>query len=117
MTVEEVSANMEKMLLEIKGELAAQKEQIKGALRRIDEQAKLTESVHELALSVQAFAVKQDALSEKVADTNKKLDVVSTDVEELKQKPAKRWDESVKVIIGVVITAVATYFITMLGLK
>lgn len=110
MTAEEVSEKMERMIVEVKQELAAQKEQIKGVVKRVDEQAKLTESVHELAGSVMLLAQKQE-------HTVEKLNAVSKDVEELKQKPVKRMDDVWKVVITVVVTAAITLVLTQIGLK
>ena len=104
-------------LFEIKQELARHSEQISGALHRIDEQTKLTESVHELAASVKLLTSEQKHILEKVNETNQKLDGVSNDVEELKAKPAKRWDSATTVIITAVITAIITFVLTQIGLK
>lgn len=110
MTGEEAMQSMENALIQIKEELAAQKEQIKGALRRIDEQAKLTESVHELAMSVKLIANDQKS-------TNQKIDDIAEDVEELKQRPMKRMDDVTKVVISVIVTAIVTFALTQIGLK
>lgn len=110
MTIEEVSGKMDQMLMGIREELAAQKEQIKGALKRIDEQAKLTESVHELATSIKIMANEQKTLTEKVSN-------LTGDVDALKQKPAKRYDDVVKLIITAIVTAGITLVLTQIGLK
>lgn len=91
-------------------EQAAMKEQIKALSNEFREQKKLTESVHTLALTVRDLTNEQKTLSSSVATVKK-------DVDELKEKPAKRWESVVTVIITAIVTATITYFLTQTGLK
>ena len=97
-------------------------------MKRIDEQAKLTETVHKLASSIDVLVTKLEATDKKIdennqkgeastAGINKKIDKLTTDIDEIKQKPAKKWDETIKIIISVVVTAVVTFVLVRLGLK
>ena len=45
------------------------------------------------------------------------MDKLTHEVEEIKEKPAKRWDSVTTVIITAVVTAVITYILTQLGLR
>ena len=108
---------MHEELKEINTTLATHSEQIKAALKRIDEQAQLTETVHKLATSIELLVAKQEITTEKVAETNKKLESITHDVEDIKQKPAKKWDESVKAILLGLIAGVVAYFLSKIGLK
>lgn len=90
--------------------LAAQKEQIKTLYARVDEQKTLTESVHKLAISLERLTSAQKSTADKVDD-------LTSDVEELKTKPAKRWDSATTVVITAIITAVITFIFTKVGLK
>lgn len=45
-----------------------------------------------------------------------KVDDLSKDVEELKSKPAKKWESAVEKIIGIVIAAVVGYILANVGL-
>ena len=101
---------MEQTLISIERRLAAQEEQIKGALKRIDEQSALTESVHKLATSVELLTQKQTTIGEKV-------DLISKDVEDLKQKPVKKWDDIVKTVVTVLLTAGITFILARVGIK
>lgn len=94
----------------IREALARQSEQIKTIFNRLDENAKLTESVHKLATSVELLASSQK-------QTEKKVDALSDDVEEIRTKPAKRMDGVTSVIVTAVITAIITFVLTHLGLK
>lgn len=100
----------EQILLELQREQARLGEQIKGALKRIDEQKELTESVHKLATSVELLAASQKAMEHKVDD-------LAGDVDEMKQKPAKKWDNAVELVFTMILTAVVTFFLTRIGLK
>lgn len=91
-------------------ELSKHGEQIKQIYKRMDEQDKLVESVHRLSLTLERLTMAQQA-------TEKKVDGLTNDVEELKAKPAKRWDGAVTTLITVLLTAAATYALTMLGFK
>ncbi len=91
-------------------ELATQREQIKTLFTRVDEQKTLTESVHKLALSLERLTSAQKSTADKVDD-------LTSDVEELKTKPAKRWDSATTVVITAIITAMITFIFTKVGLK
>lgn len=92
------------MVTRMQSSMATMGEQIKGALRRIDEQKQLTDSVHSLALSVKELVLAQ----QHTADAVKKLEA---DVGALKERPAKRWESVVGAIItGAVGIAVGYFF-------
>ena len=115
--VKETLAQHGSQLTAIEKTMVKQEERITSALKRIDEQTKLTESIHELATSVKVLTVEQKSMMEKIDSTNKKIESVSNDVEELKQKPAKRWDGVVTVIISGIIGGLLTFLLMKLGLK
>ena len=98
------------LLREIREEQIAQREQIKTLFKQQADIKELTEIVHKLATSVQLMSQKQGNIEDK-------LDSINGDVEEIKSKPAKRWDNVVTVIITAIVTAVITYALTKAGLK
>ena len=83
---------------EIGTALARQEEQIKGLARRMDNLEKLTESVNTLAKSVERLTVQQ-------AQTDTQITTLTGDVNELKDKPGKRWDLVVTALITAIISA------------
>lgn len=101
---------LQKMLQSIATEQVRMGEQIKTLFNQQEETKRLAESVHELATSVKLLASAQKS-------TEKKVDDLTGDVEEIKTKPAKRWDGAVTVIITVIVTAVITFALTKIGLK
>lgn len=70
---------------EVLQEQARIREEIKGLSRRVDEQGALVRSVYELATSVKLLTRAQE-------NTERKVDRLACDVEEIKLKPAKRYD-------------------------
>lgn len=106
MTNEELT----KKTIELDERVTRHTEQIKTAFNRIDEVKSLAESVHKLATTVEILAHEQK-------DTNNKVDKLTSDVEEIKEKPAKRWDSVAKVIITAIATAIVTLILTQIGLK
>ena len=97
--------------------LSTHTEQIKGALKRIDEQAKLTETVHNLATSIQLLVAKQEVTTEAVTETNRRLQSIINDVDELKQKPAKKWEESVRTVVLGILAGLVAFLLSKFGLK
>lgn len=75
----------EKQTAEVLASIRGLEEQVKTLFRQQEEQRKLTDSVHQLALSVRELTVKQTSIGTDVAGLRK-------DVDEIKGKPAKRWD-------------------------
>lgn len=91
-------------------DMARVDEQIKTLFKQQAEIKALTETVQKLAISIE-----RQGLSLKTTD--EKLDGVKSDVDELKAKPAKRWETAVGVVLSVIITALVTYALTTAGLK
>ena len=84
--------------------IVRQEEQIKGLCRRMDNLEKLTESVNSLALSVERLTNQQ-------ATTESQITTLTGDVNELKEKPGKRWDLVVTALITAIISAGITLLI------
>lgn len=91
-------------------DMARVDEQIKTLFKQQAEIKALTETVQKLAMSIE-----RQGLSLKTTD--EKLDGVKQDVDEMKSKPAKRWDSLISIAISVVVTALITYVLTITGLK
>ena len=65
--------------------------------------------LHDLAKSVAVMA-------EQMKNMNKNVTALTSDVEEMKEKPAKRWDSLVENILWGVVGAVLAYFLSKIGL-
>ena len=106
MTNEELTSRY----MELDERVTRHTEQIKTAFNQITELKALAESVKDLALSVQLMAHEQK-------DIGKKVDGLVTDLEEIKEKPGKRWDTIVTVALTAIVTAVVTFALTQTGLR
>lgn len=98
------------LLREIREEQIAQREQIKTLFKQQADIKELTENVHKLATSVELMSQTQTNIGVTVNS-------IIGDLEEIKSKPAKRWDNVVSIIITVIVTAIVTYALTKAGLK
>ena len=100
---------LEREMAEIKAKQAAADEQHKTIFQRLDKQDKMIESVHKLATSVEKLAMKQDAMETKLGN-------LCTDMDELKSKPAKRWESIVEKVIFTVVGALVAYVLARMGI-
>lgn len=105
MTTEELTGKV----FELDERVTRHTEQIKTCFSQIGEIRDLTASVHKLATSVEVIGIEQK-------NANCKLDRLAIDVEDIKEKPARRWDTVVSVAVTVVVTALVTYALTRIGL-
>lgn len=94
---------------EIAGRLSAVEQRSKSNSHRLDALERHTEAVNTLATSVAVMA-------EKVEATGEKVDGLCADVQEIKQKPAKRWETVTAQVISILVAAVLGYIIARLGL-
>ena len=93
---------LERVISTLRAQAAAMRRDIKTAFRRIGEQTKLTDSVHELALSVRDLANNQEHTRQDVAR-------ISRDVDELKGRSGKRWETAVMELVKYAVLAAAGY--------
>lgn len=101
--------DIERAVYELQRKFAAAEEQHKTLFRRIEKAEELNESVHSLALSVQK-------LTDSLTTTNKTVTDLCTDVDELKAKPAKKWETVTADIIKIVVAAVLGFLLAKIGL-
>ena len=100
---------IEREMADLKAKQAAADEQHKTIFQRLDKQDKMIESVRMLATSVEKLAMKQDTMETKLGD-------LCTDVDEIKSKPAKRWEGMVEKAIFTVVGAFVAYVLARLGI-
>lgn len=105
MTNEELT----KSYVELDERVTRHTEQIKSCFNQIGETKAIAESVHKLATTVEILVREQK-------DTNKKVDKVINDVEEIKEKPAHHWNTLITVILTAVVSGFVTYVFTRLGM-
>lgn len=84
-------------------------EQIKTLFANQNQLQKLVDSVNALAVSVKELALKQEAIS---SDVNG----LRTDVDEIKSKPGKKWEDITGKIIWAVLAAAIGVILGKFGL-
>lgn len=98
----------ERELNEIRAKQAAAEERHKTLFNRLERQEKMLDTVHKLALSVNELANKLGAMQEKVTG-------LCDDVEEIKEKPARRWDGLIEKALLTFVGALVSYILSKLG--
>lgn len=89
--------DLEQRVNELEKTQAAAEEQHKTLFRRVS-------NLEEEQKTMNAFAVSLEKLANAVGSTEKKVDGLCKDVDELKAKPAKKWEtlamDALKVVVG-----------------
>lgn len=95
-------------------DIAQLKADVVSAHRRIDENDRLTEGIHQLAENVATMSVEVKMLTEKV-DTS--IEEIKNGLKEqgerisnIEKEPAKKWDKLIWLIIGGVVAALLNFF-------
>lgn len=109
MRLMEQALQFERELKELSTRLAAAEEQHKTLFNRMDRQEKMVDTVHTLALSVSELANNLGTVQDKV-------DGLCSDVEEIKEKPGKRWDGLVEKIVFTIAGAFITFLLAQMGI-
>lgn len=94
---------MEEQLQEVLKNQAVMAEQIKTLFTQQKEIKELTETVQRLAVALEKQGIALQL-------TEKKVDGVKVDVDEIKSKPAKRWDAVIVAIISAIVGFVFARF-------
>ena len=84
-------------------------EQIKTLFSRVEQQEKMMQSINDLTLSVKELALGQKNLKEDVT-------TLRGDVDEIKSKPGKKWEEVTGKILWAVLAAAIGVFLGKFGL-
>ena len=84
--------------------LARDSERLKALDSRMTNLEKLTESVNKLAISLERLTAQQTA-------TEKRVEEIAGDVEDIKEKPAKRWETIIAAIISALVGAGIAFLI------
>lgn len=94
---------------EVAGRLSAVEQRSKSNSHRLDALEKQTEALNSLTTAVAVMTEKVDNCGESVTG-------LRADVQEIKQRPAKRWDAVVGQVISILVSALAGYALARLGL-
>lgn len=97
------------MDLEHERRLAAVEARASSNTHRLDKVEEQTEAINNLAASMAV-------MTERVSNTGDKVDVLVDDVQSLKGKPGKRWENLVDKVLWAFAAAVIAYILAHLGL-
>ena len=103
------SEQMTEKIFELEKETAAQREQIKTLFSRIDKQDSLIEVLRTQTATIGTLADGQ-------ARIEKKLNGLTGEVDEIKARPAKKWESAVDLIFKLVLTAVMGLILAQMGM-
>ena len=97
----EQAIQIERELSEIKAKQAAAEEQHKTIFHRLDKQDKMIEVVQGLVCAVDHMSTR--------------LDTACNDLNEIKSKPAKRWETVTMKIVEIVVAALVGFILAKMG--
>ena len=101
--------DLEKAVIDLQKDMAAAEEQHRTIFRRLDKSEKLADSVSELALSVRDLVNSQKT-------TDGKVDKLCKTGEDIKEKPAKRWETLGMDVLKIVVGALLGFLFVKLGI-
>lgn len=101
--------DIEKAVIDLQKDMAAAEEQHKTMFRRIEKTEKLADSVSELALSVRDLVNAQK-------NTDGKVTKLCQTVEEIKEKPGKKWEAVAMDVVKVIVGGVVGFLLVKLGI-
>ena len=90
---------------------------IKTIFKQLEKQSAILESVHAVATQVQLQGKDIAGIHKDVSDVIKDVATVSNEINEIKTKPAKRWDNLVTQIIALVVVLVFGLIVGKIGLS
>lgn len=105
----EQAIQVEREMAEVRTDVAAIREQIHTVFNRLDKQDEMIASVNDLALSVRDLTNRQ-------ATMQSQLEHIGDNMEEMRSKPARRWDAMVDKFLTAVVAALAAFLLGRLGL-
>jgi SMC interacting uncharacterized protein involved in chromosome segregation len=97
--------DVEKIALKLQ-ETTDRSERNEGRIKKLESESNV---LHQLATSVAVMA-------EQMKHMNSSVATLTSEVEEMKEKPGKRWDSLINLIIGAVAGAVLAFILAQIGL-
>ena len=90
--------------------VAALKKEMEGMTERIEKLETLNDALKQIEL-------KMVEISSRLSQQERTMQNVERSLNELKEKPGKKWDGFIKALMGALITAFVTYIFTMTYVK
>jgi hypothetical protein len=102
--------------VEFEHRLTEAEHRAKSNTRRVEKLELQTEAIQSLATSVEVMVKEQGHQTEAINEIKTDVKKLDTQVEELRQKPAKRWESIVEKITLTIVGAIVGYILVKLGL-
>ena len=96
--------------------LAEVDQRSKSNTHRINELSGQIDAVNKLAVSVERLVIENQHQTEELKEVKSDLSGLTGKVEQIEQKPAKKWDGLVEKVIWALVAAAITYILVRLGL-
>jgi chromosome segregation ATPase len=102
--------HLTEQVLKQNSDIAAVKESVKSAHKRIDENDRITDGIHKLAANVEALALQVKLLTEKMESNIGRLESGLKDqgerIGQLEKEPAAKWKSLVSQVMSIIVAAV-----------
>jgi len=89
----------------------------KSNTKRIDKLEETNEALTNLTTSVRELVIKQNYTKESIDKLDKRVSGIGTRIDNIEQKPAKRWDSIVEKIILTIIALLIGFIFAKIGVK
>lgn len=97
------------MEVKIEHRLTEVEERSKSNAHRLDEVEKRQDNLDKLVSTVEVLAVREKNVENDVKE-------IKSDVKSLTSKPAKRWDDLVTQVIGIIVAAIVGFLLARIGI-
>ncbi len=101
---------------ELMGRLVETEQRCKSNTHRLDELAERVDVLNRLTTAVEVMAAEQKHQGETMTEIKTDVTALGRKVDIMEKKPGKRWEELVKAVVTVVVTAVIAFLLGRLGL-
>jgi len=101
---------------ELMGRLVETEQRCKSNTHRLDALAERVDVLNRLTTAVEVMAAEQKHQGETMTEIKTDVTALGKKVDIIEKKPAKRWEELVKTVVAVVVTAVIAFLLGRLGL-
>ena len=97
------------MPLTVEHRLTEVEDRSKSNMHRIDKLEERQDNLDKIASSVQVLATRQEQVESDVKE-------IKSDVKTIAAKPAKRWEDLVTKVVGLIVAAVVGFLLARIGL-
>ena len=104
------NAELTKRVMDLDERATRHTEQIKTLFNQVVETQDLAKGVYDLVGTVKVLASEQSA-------TRSKVDALSKDISDIKDKPGRKWDSVISWVIQAVVLAIMAFLLAKIGLN